>query len=118
MPELNDSLAWLIAGGAAVVMFICLLFLSRNWRSWWLKWVIRLIPPVAMLLPVGVPGSQGFYAPAIIVAPFEKYLQEDGDPTNAISRLIMVIVALVAIISLAAFARWMRMRGSSEVKTG
>ncbi len=115
MPELNDSLAWLIAGGAAFVMFLCLIFLSRNWRSWWLKWVVRLIPPVAMLLPVGVPGSQGFYAPAIIVAPFEKYLQEDGDPTNAIARLTLVIAALVGLISLAAVARWARTRSGTGV---
>ena len=115
MPELNDSLAWLIAGGAALVMFVCLLFLSRNWRSWWLKWLVRLIPPVAMLLPAGVPGSQGFYAPAVIVAPFEKYLQEDGDPGNAFVRLIMVTGALSALISLAALARWARTRSRTGV---
>ena len=115
MIELNDSLAWLIAGGSALVMFICLLFLSRNWRSWWLKWLIRLIPPVAMLLPVGVPGSQGFYAPAIIVAPFEKYLQEDGEPGNAITRPILVVVALTGLISLAALARWLRTRSRTGV---
>ena len=115
MPELNDSLAWLIADGAAFVMFFCLIFLSRNWRSWWLKWLVRLIPPVAMLLPIGVPGSQGFYAPAIIVAPFEKYLQEDGEPTNAIARLTLVVAALVGLISLAAVARWARTRSRTGV---
>jgi len=115
MPELNDSLAWLIAAGAALMAFLCLLFLTRNWRSWWLKWLVRLIPPVALILPVGVPGSQGFYAPAIVVAPFEKYLQEDGDPTNAIVRLLMVGAALVGLISLAAIARWARLRSRTSV---
>ena len=112
MPELNDSLAWYIAGGTALVMFACLIFLSRNWRSWWLKWLVRLVPPVVLLLPVGVPGSQGFYAPAFIVAPFEKFLQEDGEPTAAIARIVMVGGALVALITLAAIARWVRLRTS------
>ena len=112
MLELNDSLAWLIAGGAALVMLGCLFFLTRNFRSWWLQWVVRLLPPVLLLLPAGVPGSQGFYAPAFIVAPFEKYLQEEGEPAAALSRLLMVALALVALITLAAFARWMRGRTS------
>ncbi len=110
MPELNDSLAWIIAAASAVVMLLCLLFLSRNWRWWWLKWVFRLLPPLAMILPVGVPGQPGFYAPAAIVAPFEAFLQEQGEPQAALQRLVVVSGALVGLITLAAVARWARRR--------
>lgn len=114
MPELNDSLAWMVAGGAGIVLFLCMLFLTRNLLWWWLKWVLRLVPPVALLLPAAVPGQPGFYAPALIVAPFEQFLQTDGQPEAAISRLVLILGALVGLITLAAIARWARNRGVVE----
>ena len=110
MPELNDSLAWLIASAAALLMLLCLIFLTRNWGWWWLKWVVRLVPPIALVLPVGVPGSSGFYAPAFVVALFEQFLQENGDATAAVARLVMVVGAVVCLVTLAALARWGRNR--------
>lgn len=110
MPELNDSLAWIIAAASAVVMLLCMVFLTRNLRWWWLKWVLRMVPPLALILPAGVPREPGFYAPAFIVAPFEAFLQEDGEPQAAIARLIVVLGAVVGLITLAAVARWLRRR--------
>ncbi len=110
MPELNDSLAWMVAAGAGVVLLLCMVFLTRNLNWWWLKWILRLVPAVALLLPVGVPGQPGFYAPALVVAPFEQFLQTDGQPSEAISRLIIILGALVGLITLAAIARWLRNR--------
>jgi len=110
MPELNDSLAWLVAAGAGALLFLCMLFLTRNLNWWWLKWVLRLVPPVALLLPVAVPGQPGFYAPAFLVAPFEAFLQADGTPDAAVGRLIVVLGGLLAVITLLAIARWTRRR--------
>lgn len=110
MPELNDSLAWIIAGASAFVMLLCMVFLTRNLRWWWLKWVLRLVPPVAATLPVSVPSEPGFYAPAFIVVPFEAFLQENGEPQAGAARLLVTLGALVGLITLAAVARWARRR--------
>lgn len=112
MSELNDSLAWMIAGGAGLSLLLCMTFLTRNLNWWWLKWVLRLVPAVALLLPVAVPNQPGFYAPAFIVAPFEAFLQADGQPAEAIRRLMVILGALVGLITLAALARWARRRTS------
>ena len=117
MPELNDSLAWTVAIGAGLLTFLCLVFLTRNLLSWWLKWVLRLLPPVALLLPASVPGQPGFYAPAFIVAPFEAFLQEEGDPAAASARLLLILGSLVGLITLAAVARWLRGRGAANEET-
>ncbi len=110
MPDVNDSLAWMVVGGAGLVLFLCMMFVTRNLNWWWLKWVLRLVPTVALLLPVTVPGQPGFYAPAFLVAPFEAFLQTDGQPDEAISRLLLVLAALLGIITLAAIGRWLRHR--------
>jgi len=110
MAQLNDSLAWMVALGAGLVLFLCMVFLTRNLNWWWLKWVLRLVPAIALLLPVSVPGQPGFYAPAVLVAPFEAFLQADGQPGEAVARLIVALGALLGIITLAAIARWMRNR--------
>jgi len=110
MAQLNDSLAWLVALGAGLVLFLCMMFLTRNLNWWWLKWVLRLVPAVALLLPVTVPGQPGFYAPAFLVAPFEAFLQADGQPDEAIARLLLVSCALLGLITLVAIARWLRNR--------
>jgi|GEM_PF-1300889 len=114
MPELNDSLGWMVATGAAVVVFLCMVFLTRNLSWWWLKWVLRLIPAVALILPVGVPEQPGYYAPAMVVAPFEAFLQENGQPGPAVARLVLVLGALLALITLAAVARAVRRRGAGD----
>ena len=110
MPELNDSLAWMVAVGAGFVLFLCMVFLTRNLNWWWLKWVLRLVPAIALLLPVAVPDQPGFYAPAFVVAPFEQFLQTEGRPGEAISRLIVILGGVVGLITLAAIARWARNR--------
>lgn len=110
MPELNDSLAWMVAGGTGLLLLLCMWFLTRNLNWWWLKWVLRLTPPVALLLPAGVPGQPGFYAPAFLVAPFEAFLQSDGKPDEALARLILVVGGVVGVITLVAIVRWARNR--------
>ena len=117
MPELNDSLAWLVAIGAGIVMFLCMVFITRNLLWWWLKWVLRLVPSVGLLLPAGVPGQPGFYAPAFVVALFEQFLQVDGQSGEAIARLVIILGSMVGLITLASIARWARNRTADSPPT-
>jgi hypothetical protein len=87
------TIAWLVAAGAAVLGTAMLVVLTRKIGSDGLRRALRWLPPLLLLVPVGVPGYEGHYAPAFVVAIFEFLFQTDGRPMAA-TRVLLLALAM------------------------
>jgi hypothetical protein len=87
--------AWLLVAAAAGLGGVGLVFLTRSILTRWLKWLLRLLPPVLMLVPAPVPGFSGNYAPAFVVLVFEGLFQSEGSVAAALTILITTTVLTV-----------------------
>jgi hypothetical protein len=87
--------AWLLVLVAAGLGAVGLVFLTRSIRTAWLKLLLRLLPPVLMLVPAPVPGFSGNYAPAFVVLVFEGLFQSEGSVAAALAILIVTAVLTV-----------------------
>lgn len=74
-------------------LIISLLFLHSMWRfgGWlkptWLRELCLITVAVVLLAPAAVPGHEGYYAPATLVALFETLFQKPGQSEAAIFML-------------------------------
>jgi len=100
------TIAWLAAAGAALVGTIMLVLLTRKIASDWLRRTLRWLPALLLLVPVGVPGYSGHYAPAFVVAIFESLFQTDGQPMAA-TRVLLMVLAL-GLIGILIAGRYLR----------
>ena len=95
---MTEPLAWLVAACAAVATLFGLWVLTRPMRSGFLKYWLRTVAAVLLLLPAPVPGFDTYYAPAILVAVFEAALQRDGQPALAASLVFAGVVAATVLV--------------------
>lgn len=61
------------------------------------RWSLTFITVLLLVVPAPIPGHEGTWAPAFIVAVFELFFQIEGEPTSAI---LMLGVALGAGLAL------------------
>ena len=97
------AIAWLLYGGAALVLFAIWWRLTRSipWRG--LRELLRGMALVFLVVPAQVPAHPGMYAPAWAIAALESTVQEHGNPLPAVVLLLSGALAL----SLALFlVRW------------
>jgi hypothetical protein len=87
------TIAWVVAIGAGAVGWVGLFFLTRSVRPDLLRWLLRVLPPLLLLVPAPVPGYAGYIAPAFVVFVFETVFQAHGRPAAAI--LILVVTGAV-----------------------
>lgn len=90
------DLAWVVIGVAGLLGTGFLIFLTRNFSSPSLRWIIRLLPLLLMVVPAPVPNFQGQFAPAFVVLIFESLFQAEGEPGTA--GLMLLVAALTALI--------------------
>lgn len=109
--------AWAVAFGGGLLAFAFWCLMTRGIRRGSLRWLLRLLPGAWMLVPAPVPGYEGQYAPAFIVALFEAVLQEDGSPQTAFAVLAVASVAVLAGVAAVSLLRWRSRRGA-ESETG
>ncbi|MEM7219184.1 MAG: hypothetical protein AAF515_12535 [Pseudomonadota bacterium] len=105
MLELSDRDVWLIIGAMTLGVTLGIAWLTRSWRWWWPKTLLRTLTPVICLTPAMVPAAPGHFAPAYLIVFFEAVLQRDGQPESAIGRLAAVSLAVVVVVTLAAIYR-------------
>lgn len=87
--------AWLVVVVAAGLGSVGLVFLTRPIQTPWLRVLLRVLPPVLMLVPAPVPGFAGNYAPAFVVLVFEGLFQSEGSVVAALTILITAAVLTV-----------------------
>jgi hypothetical protein len=80
---MSYTYAWLVIAAAGAVGTLGLWFLTREFTSGRLKAILRLVPPLLLLLPAPVPNYEGQLAPAFIVFIFESLFQAQGEPLQA-----------------------------------
>ncbi len=109
--------AWAVAFGGGLLAFAFWCLMTRGVRRGSLRWLLRLLPGAWMLVPAPVPGYEGQYAPAFIVALFEAVLQENGAPQTAFAVLAVASVVVLAGVAIVSLVRWRARRGD-ESETG
>lgn len=113
MSEATDyTLAWLTVSGAGLLAFAFWCLLTRGIRRGSVRWALRLLAGVFMVVPAPVPGYDGQYAPAFIVALFEAVFQKEGSPQTAFAVLTASGVLVLLIVTLVAVLRWRRARSA------
>ena len=90
---MSYTYAWLVIAGAGLLGAIVLWVLTRTIASGRLRAILRLVPPLLLLLPAPVPNYDGQLAPAFIVFVFESLFQAEGEPMLA---GVILLVGLVA----------------------
>ncbi len=97
MPYLT---AWIVIAGAALLGTVCLYVLTRPVPFAWLRALLRILPPVLLLVPAPVPGHAGNIAPAFVVFVFEALFQQEGQPGLALLVLLGSAGAVLGLVLL------------------
>ncbi|MCP5183654.1 MAG: hypothetical protein H6993_06800 [Pseudomonadales bacterium] len=77
------EIAWWVAGLGAVGLAGCVYGFFRRTRYRRVLLMVVVVLVAVLLVPAPVPGFEGHYAPAFLVAPFEAAFQADGRPEQA-----------------------------------
>ena len=94
---MSYTYAWLVVLAAGSLGTVGLWFLTRGMAAGAFRTILRLVPPLLMLLPAPVPNYEGQMAPAFIVFVFESLFQAKGQPLPAgLSLLVGLLVGTVA----------------------
>lgn len=92
---MNYGLAWVVIAGAGLLGSGFLFYLTRSIGAPSFRWVLRVLPPLLMLVPAPVPNYDGQLAPAFVVLIFEGLFQAEGQPV--VAGVILVITLIVGI---------------------
>lgn len=96
---MTEPWAWLVAACAAAATLFGVAVLTRHMRNGFLKYWLRSLAAVLLLLPAPVPGFDTYYAPAFLVMVFEAALQRDGQPALAASLVFAGVVAATVLVA-------------------
>jgi hypothetical protein len=96
----EEIYAWVVAVAAGLGVLLGILALTAFIANGWLRWLLRVLAAVWLLLPWPIQVVDGYYAPAIIVVIFEGLFNRQGDPWPPLTALgvasaVVVIVFLI-----------------------
>ena len=101
----DDALAWMVVAGAGLLALGFWFLITRGIANRLLRSWLRCVAAALMLVPAPVPGYQGQFAPAYIVALFEAVFQEEGAPQQAFIILGAAIATVTVLLLLWALLR-------------
>lgn len=113
---MGEFIAWLIAALAGAAALFGVIRFTRPWRGSFFKVWLRCLVPVLLLLPAPVPGFDGHYAPAFVVALFEAAFQRQGRPQLALGLLFVGILFAAALAFGQRLWQWVRGRRAAGPK--
>ena len=93
--NMNYELAWLVIAAAGLLGSAFLFYLTQSMRTASLKWVIRVLPALLMMVPAPIPNFPGELAPAFVVLIFESLFQAGGEPGTA--GMILLATGLIGL---------------------
>ena len=80
---MNNGMAWLVIAAAGLLGTGFLIYLTRGIQAASLRWVLRVLPLLLLIVPAPVPSYPGELAPAFVVLVFETLFQAGGKPETA-----------------------------------
>ena len=89
---MNNGAAWLVIAAAGLFGSGFLFYLTRGIRAASLRWVVRVLPLLLMIVPAPVPNYPGELAPAFVVLTFETLFQANGEPQTAAMILLATLL--------------------------
>jgi hypothetical protein len=89
---MNYEMAWVVIAAAGLLGSGFLFYLTHGMRTGSLKWIVRVLPALLMMVPAPVPNYPGELAPAFVVLIFESLFQTSGEPGT--SGLILLATGL------------------------
>ncbi len=91
---------WIVVAVAAAGVLLGVIMLTRFIRYGWLRWMLRALVAVWLIVPSPIQVVEGHYAPAFVVAIFEGVFNRDGNPMPALTALglstAVVVIAFLA----------------------
>tara|TARA_B100000315_G_scaffold256417_1_gene302278 strand:- start:3882 stop:4214 length:333 start_codon:yes stop_codon:yes gene_type:complete len=93
-------LPWAIVMVAGLATVAGIYALTRPMASRFWKSLLRSLAVVVLMLPAPVPGFEGRFAPAFLVALFEGLFQPSGEPWPALKLLGAGVLAVVVIVTM------------------
>ena len=93
--NMNYGMAWVVIVFAGLLGSVFLFYLTRGMRTPSLKWIVRVLPALLMMVPAPIPNFPGELAPAFVVLIFESLFQASGEPGT--SGLILLATALIGL---------------------
>ena len=108
------GIAWLVVVGAGMLALAFWFLLTRRVRNQWFRTLLRCLAAVWMFIPAPVPGYEGQYAPAYVVALFESVFQRGGDPKVAFAILAGGSVFVAILLSAWGVLRGLASRSAAK----
>ncbi len=105
---METQVAWIIVAVAGLGTLVGVFALTQPIPSAWLRWLIRCLTAVWLLVPWKIQVVEGYYAPAFIVALFEGLFRSDGNPRPALMLLALVTLFVLAVFLAVGALRWAR----------
>ena len=106
---------WVVCLLATGVVLVLGFRLSRAWRPVWLRDLVRILAVTTLLVPAEAGSAGDYHAPAYIVLIFEAFLQNDGDPSVALSALTLGwALGLLVLVGRLLWPRFRRARAASD----
>jgi hypothetical protein len=102
--------AWGVVALAAVGVLVGVFSLTRRIRHPNVRWGLRALVAVWLLVPWSIQVVPGYLAPAFVVAIFEGLFREDGNARSPLVVLGLASGAVVLVFVLSALLRRLRHR--------
>jgi hypothetical protein len=105
---MESTVAWVVVVVAGLGTLAGIIALTRSIGSAWLRWLLRCLAAVWLMLPWRIEVVEGEYAPAFIVALFEGVFRTGGNPRPALMALALaslLVIVLFLIVGAFRFGR-------------
>jgi hypothetical protein len=94
---MEEIYGWIIAVAAGLGVIWGVFVVTRYLATGWVRWMVRALAAVWLLLPWPIQVVEGYYAPAVIVALFEGVFNRHGNPWPPLAALVVVSTVLVVL---------------------
>jgi hypothetical protein len=102
---MEETYAWIVAGAAAGGVVLGVFVLTAYITNTSVRWALRALAAVWLLLPWPIQVVEGYYAPAAVVALFEGLFNRDGNPVPPLSALALASAFVIVVFVIAGWVR-------------
>src|SRR4051794_40219508 len=105
---MEATVAWSVVLVAGIGALIGVFALTRHLETTWVRWLVRTLAAVWLLLPWKIQVVEDNYAPAFIVALFEGVFRVQGNPRPPLMVLALATLLVLIVFLVVGAFRWAR----------